>query len=130
MSSNNTQPGTGEQLSREAAKIQAPGGPKIKFDDAKMHSSYANVCNISFTREEVLLLFGMSEAWQSGQQEVSVQLTERVILSPFAAKRMNVLLSAILQQYEQRFGPLGSPVPPGTSAAAGGRASTLGEEPR
>lgn len=103
--------GTGQQLSREAAKIQAPGGPKVKFDDTKMHSSYANVCNISFTREEVLLLFGMSEAWQSGQQEVNVQLTERVILSPYAAKRLALLLSAILQQYEQKFGPLAGAVP-------------------
>ena len=98
-----------EQLKRsirEAGRIQTPTGPKVKFDDTKMHSSYANVCNISFTREEVLLLFGMSEAWQSGQKEVNVQLTERVILSPFAAKRLQLLLSAIVQQYEQRFGTL------------------------
>jgi hypothetical protein len=100
-----------EQLTREAGRIQTPMGPKVKFDDAKMHSSYANVCNISFTREEVLLLFGMSEAWQSGQKEVNVQLTERVILSPFAAKRLQLLLSAIVQQYEQRFGTLEGAVP-------------------
>ena len=100
-----------QQLTREAGRLQSPTGPKVKFDDAKMHSSYANVCNISFTREEVLLLFGMSEAWQSGQKEVNVQLTERVILSPFAAKRLQVLLSAIVQQYEQRFGALDSAIP-------------------
>ena len=107
---------TAQILNREAAKTQAPGGTKVKFDDAKMHSSYANVCNISFTREEVLLLFGISEAWQSGQAEVSVQLTERVILSPFAAKRMQVLLGAILQQYEQKFGSLAGAIPPASGA--------------
>jgi len=106
MSDNNNNDNIAQQLTREAGRIQAPTGPKVKFDDAKMHSSYANVCNISFTREEVLLLFGMSEAWQSGQKEVNVQLTERVILSPFAAKRLQLLLSAIVQQYEQRFGTL------------------------
>ena len=104
--SDNNNDNIAQQLTREAGRIQTPAGPKVKFDDAKMHSSYANVCNISFTREEVLLLFGMSEAWQSGQKEVNVQLTERVILSPFAAKRLQLLLSAIVQQYEQRFGTL------------------------
>ncbi|MDQ3439989.1 MAG: DUF3467 domain-containing protein [Planctomycetota bacterium] len=108
---NNKNDNIAQQLTREAGRLQTPTGPKVKFDDAKMHSSYANVCNISFTREEVLLLFGMSEAWQSGQKEVNVQLTERVILSPFAAKRLQVLLSAIMQQYEQRFGPLEGAIP-------------------
>jgi hypothetical protein len=109
--SNNEHEGVAQQLNREAGRAQTPAGPKVKFDDAKMHSSYANVCNISFTREEVLLLFGMSEAWQSGQREVNVQLTERVILSPFAAKRLQLLLSAIVQQYEQKFGTLEGAVP-------------------
>ena len=107
---NNQQEGVASQLTREAARLQTTGGPKVKFDDSKMHSSYANVCNISFTREEVLLLFGMSDAWQSGQSEISVQLTERIVLSPFAAKRLHVLMGRILEQYEQRFGSLAAAV--------------------
>ena len=120
MSSSNKQDGAAEQLEREAAKIQTPGGPRIKFDDAKMHSSYANVCNISFTREEVLLLFGMSEAWASGQQEVNIQLTERIILSPFAAMRMHALLGRILHQYEQKFGSLAAAIPANAQSPRGG----------
>lgn len=117
--SDTNQEGIAQQLTREASRSQVSTGPKVKFDDAKMHSSYANVCNISFTREEVLLLFGISEAWQGGQKEVSVQLTERVILSPFAAKRLQLLLSAIMQQYEQKFGSLEAAVsPPGADRAA------------
>jgi len=119
-----TQDGAAEQLNRAAARAGS-AGPKVKFDDAKMHSSYANVCNISFTREEVLLLFGMSEAWQSGQQEVNVQLTERVILSPFAAKRLNMLLGAILQQYEQKFGSLASAIPAGAAGTTSARGSAV-----
>lgn len=112
--SNDNQDGVAQQLNREAGRVQTPNGPAVKFDDSKMHSSYANVCNISFTREEVLLLFGMSEAWQSGQKSVNVNLTERVILSPYAAKRLQVLLSAIMQQYEQRFGALDGGLPSST----------------
>ena len=32
---------------------------KIKWDDSNMRSGYANVCNVTSTREEVVLLFGM-----------------------------------------------------------------------
>ncbi len=116
--SNDHPDGVAHQLNREAGRVQTANGPAVKFDDSKMHSSYANVCNISFTREEVLLLFGMSEAWQSGQKSVNVNLTERVILSPYAAKRLQVLLSAIMQQYEQRFGTLDGAAPAPVQATA------------
>jgi hypothetical protein len=36
----------------------AAAGPKIRWDDSNMKSSYANVCNVASTREEFVLLFG------------------------------------------------------------------------
>ena len=83
-----------------------PNTPKVKWDDANMKSSYANVCNVASTREEVVLLFGMHQAWQSGQKEVTVQLSDRIVLSPFAAKRMLALLANVVKEYENRFGAL------------------------
>jgi hypothetical protein len=80
--------------------------PKVKWDDTNMKSSYANVCNVASTREEVVLLFGMHQAWQSGQKEVPVQLSDRVVMSPFAAKRLLLLLSNVIKEYESRFGAL------------------------
>ena len=71
-----------------------------------MKSSYANVCNVTSTREEVVLLFGMHQAWQSGQKEVTVHLADRIILNPFAAKRLMALLNNVLREYEGRFGVL------------------------
>jgi len=41
-------------------------GMKIKWDDSNMKSSYANVCNVTSTREEVVILFGMNQAWNRG----------------------------------------------------------------
>ena len=81
--------------------------PSIRWDDSKMRSVYANVCNVSSTREEVTLLFGTNQAWRAGQKEVAIELTDRVILSPFAAKRLSRLLSSVVDEYEKRFGPLG-----------------------
>ena len=54
---------------------------KIKWDDSDMRSVYANVCNVAGTREEIVLLFGMNQAWHAGQKEVKVQLTDRIVVS-------------------------------------------------
>lgn len=97
------QKGNGSTAPEAVTQAQAP---RINWDDSNMRSSYANVCNATGTREEVVLFFGMSHPSQSGQPEVRVQLNERVILSPFAAKRLALLLNNVVQAYEQRFGEL------------------------
>ena len=86
----------------------AADAPNVIWDDSKMRSEYANVCNVASTREEVVLLFGTNQAWKSDQADVKVQLSNRVILSPFAAKRLSLLLGNVVAQYEARFGPLDS----------------------
>ena len=92
-----------------AAEAAAAAPMKVRWDDTQMKSSYANVCNVSGTREEVLLLFGINQAWHSGQKEIPVQLTDRIILSTHAAKRLSVLLDSVLREYESRFGALPDP---------------------
>ena len=84
----------------------AQDGARIKWDDANMRSSYANVCNVTSTREEVVMLFGINQAWNRGQKEVTIQLTDRIIISPYAAKRMVMLLDGVVKEYEKRFGAL------------------------
>lgn len=87
----------------------ARGTTKVRWDDSGITNSYANVCNVSSSREEVVMVFGINKAWERGSQEVQVQLTDRIILSPFAAKRLAALLNNVLQQYESKFGPLENP---------------------
>jgi len=88
-------------------EIRKPGEtPKIVWDDSGMSSTYANVCNVASTREEVVILFGTNQAWKGVEAEVKVQLSDRVILSPFAAKRLLLLLTNVVSQYESRFGSL------------------------
>ena len=78
----------------------------IRWDDSKMTSTYANVCNVSSSREEVTLLFGTNQSWHTGQKELAIILSNRVILNPFAAKRLATLLNNIMGEYESRFGKL------------------------
>ena len=97
-------------------EVPRQGTPKVKWDTANMKSSYANVCNVASTREEVVVMFGLSQAWSGGESEVAVQLNDRVILSPYAAKRLALLLNNVVQQYESRFGSLET-VQPAAGAA-------------
>lgn len=100
------------QQAKDTARDPQQGTvPKINWDDTQMKSSYANVCNAIGTREEVVLFFGISNPSQSGAPDISVQLSQRVILSPHAAKRLATLLGNVVQQYEQRWGVLGEPTP-------------------
>jgi uncharacterized protein DUF3467 len=94
------------------ANRPAPAGPTIRWDDSNLKSSYANVCNVSTTREEVVLVFGINQAWERGQNEIHVQLTDRLILSPFAAKRLAGLLTNVIADYEKRFGTLSESASP------------------
>jgi len=97
--------------------IQAGAMPRVRWDDAGMNSSYANVCNVASTREEVTLLFGTNQTWHTGTKELTVKLSDRIIISPFAAKRLSLLLANVVEQYEKRFGKLD--VEPNRPAGAG-----------
>ena len=88
-----------------AQNVEAPA-TTIRWNTANLKSSYANVCNVTSTREEVVLNFGINQSWERGQQEMEIQLTDRIILSPFAAKRLSILLNNVLADYEKRYGKL------------------------
>ncbi len=84
---------------------------RIMWDDSSMRSAYANVSNVAGTREEIILLFGMNQAWRFDQKEVKVKLTDRIVLSPFAAKRFSIVLNKVLEDYEKQYGTLEVGVP-------------------
>ena len=87
-------------------KDAEPTAPKVRWDSSKLQSAYANVCSVTSTREEVVLNFGINQAWERGQTEMEIQLTNRIILSPYAAKRMAEGLNKLLVEYESRYGKL------------------------
>lgn len=89
-----------------AASTVPLAAPTIVWDDSKMNTSYANVCNVLGTREEMTILFGANQAWHTGQKEVRVLLSDRIVLNPYAAKRLQRMLDQGLKEYESRFGEL------------------------
>jgi hypothetical protein len=91
-----------------AQSTAASGAAKIVWDDSGMHTSYANVCNILGTREEITLLFGSNQTWLIGQDQMRVKLTDRIVINPFMAKRLLDMLTKGISEYESRFGSLSS----------------------
>jgi Protein of unknown function (DUF3467) len=80
--------------------------PKVKWDTHSLKSTYANFCNATSTREEVVLNFGVNQNWDRMAGEVEIELDHRIILSPFAAKRLSDLLQKLMAEYENRYGEL------------------------
>jgi len=79
---------------------------RLRVDTSALTSSYCNVCNASTTREEVVLNFGVNHDWDRGQTGADVKMLHRIILSPFAARRVSQLLVSLLKEYEARHGEL------------------------
>jgi hypothetical protein len=93
----------------ETSAPNAPQGrpnPTVKLDTSALKSSYCNVCNATSTREEVVLNFGINQNWDMGQPSLDVQLHHRIILSPFAAKRLQDVLTNLIKEHEARYGEL------------------------
>lgn len=99
-----------DQKDKNAADTEVQGENQVRiiWDDTNMRSVYANAANVAGGQEEIVLLFGLNQSWHSGQKDIKVALSDRVIMSPHAAKRLSILLSNVIQNYEKQFGKLGS----------------------
>jgi Protein of unknown function (DUF3467) len=96
-------PGANGEVGRPAQIVEA----QLQWDDRKMATSFANVVNIQSTREQVDLFFGTNQTWNvSTEKKLSIELSNRVILSPFAAKRLSIALGRVMKEYEARYGAL------------------------
>jgi len=99
---------TEKDASRKTTPAAAPAAsaPKVKWNVEHLKSSYVNFANANSTREEVVLNFGLNTSWDRSQPEVEIELAHRIVMSPFAAKRLSDLLGKLITEYESRHGEL------------------------
>lgn len=98
--------GTAPQSEAPKAKSATVPPNQVKFDTANLKSSYCNVCNGSSTREEVVVNFGVNDSWDNGAHQLEVKLEHRIVMSPYAAKRLRDMLVRLVDEHETRYGPL------------------------
>jgi hypothetical protein len=94
---------TKTQVQTETETVQQP---KIKWNVEHLKSTYVNFANANSSRDEVVLNFGVNNTWDRAVQEVEINLEHRLIMSPFAAKRLADLLQKLLAEHEERYGEI------------------------
>jgi Protein of unknown function (DUF3467) len=93
--------------SKTSATAKAPlPGTALTFDTTQIKSSYANFANLDGSREEIVLNFGMDRSWDAAGGQRQIELNHRVILSPFAAKRLALMMTEFVASYEAKYGKL------------------------
>lgn len=87
------------------SETSQPQAPSPSIDTSRLSVTYANVCRIAQTPNELLLDFGMNpNFFGTILPEETLRLETRVIMSHDAAKRLCLHLMASIQQFETRYG--------------------------
>jgi len=90
-----------------AAEAQAQGQQmvQIEVDDTHITASYANFCRVTGSPEELIIDFGLNPQ-PVGVPKNPINVTQRVIVNYFTAKRLLHALSLSVQRHEAVFGVL------------------------
>lgn len=79
--------------------------PTIEVDDSKALAAYANFCRVGGTPEEVIIDFGLNPQPQ-GAAAKPIEITQRVVMNYYTAKRLLHVLHMTIGQHERAFGVL------------------------
>lgn len=88
-----------------APEAGQPAPTEIVLDDKKAHAAYANFARVTATPEEVIIDFALNpNPFSGGRQEV--QVSQRLVMNFYTAKRLLGALLQTLQRHEGTFGPI------------------------
>ena len=77
----------------------------ITVDESKTISCYANFCRVTGSPEELIVDFGMN-AQPIGANDKPVEITQRIVLNFYTAKRLLHALHVSVQRHEEVFGKI------------------------
>jgi hypothetical protein len=82
----------------------------VRLDERNLRTTYANAFRTNATAEEVMLDFGLNllapPSKPGGQPDIVFQITERIVMNYFQAKRLALTLGKIIRDHEEAFGEL------------------------
>ncbi len=81
---------------------------QVQVREDKMHTVYSNVAavRVSPNAEEVIVDIGVIMQDPARNDQMIMDLSSRVYMSPFAAKKLALHLSQVVQRLEQQFGTI------------------------
>ncbi|MGD0462360.1 MAG: DUF3467 domain-containing protein [Tepidisphaeraceae bacterium] len=94
-----------------AEDTQETGQPSVQvlLDERELRQIYSNSYRIHATADEVIIDLGFNMPNpnpQSGQQQLLLKITDRVVMSYLNTKRLAQSLQQLIKRYEQQFGEL------------------------
>jgi hypothetical protein len=92
-----------EQAPAPAAEAQVPR--QVSVDATKAHAAYSNFCRVTGTPEELIVDFGLNSQ-PMGVPSEPIEITTRIVLNYYTAKRLLAALQMSLQRHEGAFGVL------------------------
>lgn len=81
------------------------GQLELSVDDQKVCATYSSTSRVWGSAEEIYIDFG-SGIQASGENKAVLKIDQRIVVSPWAAKRLAIALSQVVNNYERVYGPL------------------------
>jgi len=78
---------------------------QVEIDDEDVPVAYASLARVAGTAEEITVDFG-GPLKQTGDGRATLRVEQRIVLNPWAAKRLALTLGQTIQRYEQTYGAL------------------------
>ena len=78
---------------------------QVQVNDSKAMAAYANFCRVTGTPEELIVDFGLNNQ-PVGIPAEPIEITQRVIVNYYTAKRLLAALNMSVQRHESAFGVL------------------------
>lgn len=82
------------------------GQTQLQIDDSNTTVNYSSTSRIWGSAEEIIIDFSQGVRPSGKQGVATLKVDSRVILSPWAAKRLALALGQTIQRYEQTYGIL------------------------
>jgi hypothetical protein len=97
------EPAGGQPAAAQPTGAEQAGQATIHVDDSQCMAGYANFCRVSSTPEELILDLGLNpHPYATG--ETTVNVSQRIIMNHYTAKRLIHALGVALQRHESAFG--------------------------
>lgn len=94
--------GTGETVTAAERQPQQ----QLRIDESSVATFFSSTSRIWGTAEEIMLDFSQGVR-PTGQRNVAVlKIDSRVVMTPWAAKRLAIALGQTVQRYEQQYGTI------------------------
>jgi hypothetical protein len=92
-------------MTEQSQSARAAEPMPVPVDESHILATYANFCRVTGTPEELIVDFGLNKQ-VGGTSPETIQLTQRIIVNFFTAKRLAYALQMAVVRHEQAFGPL------------------------